>query len=469
MKNAPALLVFTTVPWEHALSVLRFRAPAEALGWRVLSGKEGTQDVYPERVSQADVVLVQRDFPRFYPAYRKVVTLAHQQHKPLVYDLDDLLFALPETHPSRDAYVDTLGGMLEALLEADRVVLSTPFLRDLLRPLRPDAIVWPTLLPEGVWEAPHITSPNDKPVHLGYIGGNTHGPDVAVVAGVLLRLLDAYPMLEAHFWGGTPPEGLDAHPRVRHIQPEMDSYYEFAASLKKIPEHIWLAPLQVNLFNRCKSAIKFWEYAALGGAGVYSRMEPYTQVVRDGENGFLASDSGEWEMALRSLLDEPDLRSRIAHEARATLRSEGMLGAHLSAWEKIYTSSPLPGARRTSSDLMQMFSLFSRQVQERSEECHQNAIALRHLETHNAHLKKNIQELEMHNARQAKTIQELLASLNALYSYAHQLEIRSAQLDEILHSRSWQVMQRLHKLRRLDFSPLEEPSLPPDSPEDRHE
>ncbi len=450
----PTLVIFTTVPWNHALSVLRFRAPAELLGWRLVQGKEGVDDVYPERVEEADVVLVQRDFPRFYPAYHRVIESARRWNKPLIYDLDDLLLALPREHPNRQDYQDALGGILQVLLEADRVILSSSLLRDVLSPLRPDTSVWPTVLPDEIWRRhARRTVEYGEKIALGYIGGESHSPDLEMLSPVLIRLLGAYPSLELHFWGSAPPVEIREHPRVKYIQNEKHAYQDFAASLETVSAHIWLAPLRSSLFNRCKSAIKFWEYSALGGAGVYSRLEPYTQVVRDGENGLLASTPDEWESALRRLIENPALRMSLADGARSTLDEYGWLHHHLGDWERLYVS-PIANSQKGSPLFTQMLQCYAKQVQERSESRHHEALEL----------SSAYQALAQDHQLLEQAYQTLRQLLEAQYDYARRLEARSAQLEEILHSRSWQLLQRIHKWRHLDFSPLEPPPPPPRSP-----
>ncbi len=431
----PTLTVFTASPWEHALSLLRFRAPAESLGWRVIVGKEEGGAIYPERVAQADVVLIQRDFPRFYPEYRQVMAQARRLGKTVIYDLDDLLLALPEEHPACNAHRDALGGMLAALLEADRVVLSSPVLRDVLYPLRPDAVVWPTVLPDDIWQ-PHVRMepPEGRRVILGYAGGSTHSPDVEMISPVLARLLDAYPQVELRFWGVAPPEKVAGHLRVHHVRQEVGSYRDFADSLLGAKVHIWMAPLQDGVFNRCKSLIKFWEYSALGGAAVYSRVEPYTRIVQDGENALLAAGLKEWETALRQLIEDASLRKRLAHEARATLDARGWLSLHMADWERIYTN---PAAGVQLSPVNEVLARFAEQVQTRSIERHIEA--LHHIE--------QIAEYRM----------RLLEREQQLAECERQLVERSRQVADIFGSRSWRVLQRLNKWRHWDFSPLEPP------------
>ena len=425
----PNLLVYTTGPQDQALSILRYGAAARALGWQVILGKEGVDTIYVERVAQADVVLIQRDFPRFFKAYRKVLHAAHAAGKPILYDIDDLAFALPESHPTRRVYEDCLGGMLHAVLYADLVVTSTELLRTFLLPFNPHIVVFPTVLPDDLWQIRLPQSINQTvPLRIGYMGSRTHLPDLEYVVPVLQDILtELEERVQLHFWGCSPPADLSEHPQVI-MHADIDNYAQFAANLGIASVDLWLAPLVENDFNRCKSAIKFWEYAATGVPGIYSRLEPYTAVVRHGENGLLAGNLEEWQTAIRQLANNPQLRQDLAHNATDDLRRHGLLSQHLSTWERIYrTAQP---TNRKFTPQQAMLARFSEQIQTRTEERHHEAL----------HLLSEIAARDAEIAENNKKIEVLMA--------------RSNQLDDILQSRSWRLLQRFQKLRRGDFSPL---------------
>ncbi len=93
---------YTPDPWESACPVLRLTGPCTAAGIPLLRGSQwegNTLQVTLEAVNEADVVVIQRDFPRFWENYESVVACARGRGLPVIYDLDDLLFGLPETHP----------------------------------------------------------------------------------------------------------------------------------------------------------------------------------------------------------------------------------------------------------------------------------------------------------------------------------------------------------------------------------
>ena len=114
--------------------------------------------------------------------------------------------------------------------------------------------------------------------------------------------------------------------------------YAFARYFSKQNIDIFIAPLRNNLFNRCKSCIKFLEYSALGTPGVYSRIAPYEGIVVHGENGFLASSPQEWEAYLGILIKDHILRRSMGNAAQDTVKRM-LLSDHAHEWGTVYRAA----------------------------------------------------------------------------------------------------------------------------------
>lgn len=123
-------------------------------------------------------------------------------------------------------------------------------------------------------------------------------------------------------------------------------YRQFQREFYGLKADIALAPLTDNLFNRCKSAIKFMEYSALGLAGVYAALPPYASAVRDGENGFLAGDAQEWERKLGALIEDPALCLRMAERAQEDIRGQWLVQNHAHLWSEAYEAVARAGAKK---------------------------------------------------------------------------------------------------------------------------
>ncbi len=104
----------------------------------------------------------------------------------------------------------------------------------------------------------------------------------------------------------------------RHVPiGEIDAYYAFVSDLD-----IGIAPLQDTGFNRCRSDVKFLEFALHGAAPVVQDLAPYSGTVRHGETGLLVDGPDALVAALDQLIAAPALRAAIAARAQAYVEGE---------------------------------------------------------------------------------------------------------------------------------------------------
>ncbi|UGX87574.1 glycosyltransferase [Phyllobacterium meliloti] len=117
------------------------------------------------------------------------------------------------------------------------------------------------------------------------------------------------------------------------------SFGEFADRVQRFPSttfdtyletiakaDISIAPLEPTVFNDAKSNIKFLEASILGLPSVCSPRETFQAAISDGNNGFLASTATQWEEKLLALIDNPDLRKKMAKGAHKSACRNYSLG-----------------------------------------------------------------------------------------------------------------------------------------------
>jgi tetratricopeptide (TPR) repeat protein len=103
----------------------------------------------------------------------------------------------------------------------------------------------------------------------------------------------------------------------------VDGYRRFLAGVD-----IGIAPLLPTEFNRCRSDVRFLEYAAHQVLAVCSDLEPYQAVVRPGQTGFAFRDVAELETVLERALAETDLRGAITARAARYAATERLERRH---------------------------------------------------------------------------------------------------------------------------------------------
>ena len=83
--------------------------------------------------------------------------------------------------------------------------------------------------------------------------------------------------------------------------------------------HIGLMPLEDDSWANGKCAFKALQYMALGIPALVSPVGMNTEVVQNGQNGFVCTTPTEWEASLRQLLADAELRQRLGQAARTTI------------------------------------------------------------------------------------------------------------------------------------------------------
>jgi glycosyltransferase involved in cell wall biosynthesis len=84
---------------------------------------------------------------------------------------------------------------------------------------------------------------------------------------------------------------------------------------------IGIMPLPDSEWERGKCGLKALQYMALGIPTVASPVGVNREIIRHGQNGFLASSETEWRSALERLLDDAALRERMGAAGRTTVES----------------------------------------------------------------------------------------------------------------------------------------------------
>jgi len=352
------------------LAYLRLIAPLRQSGIEIINGIENHQ-VYVDRVLDGDFVIVQREFPRDFTNYKKITKIARLEGKPVVFDIDDLLFYLPENHPDRHSgrYGLSLLPMFQALIEADLVSVTTTNLRTFVTDYNEKVAILPNYLDDNLWQIKQKKkkNSNEGPLTIGYMGGITHKPDLEYLIPVFLEIHKRYPdRVRFRFWGVQPPGEILSFPQVEWFPSTSNNYEDFAKYFQTQTADIFITPLIDTKFNRCKSPIKFLEYSALGVPGVYSRLETYTDVITHGYNGFLAYSHDEWINCLVELIEDDQLRSHLANNALDTTRSNWLLSNNYTVWLEAYESAFVNASskRRNEEKIENVFTSINQQLYE---------------------------------------------------------------------------------------------------------
>lgn len=270
------------------------------------------KDVRPSDIDAHDVVIFMR--PNNNYAW-KIAEVARKAGHITVTFCDDDLLNLPASSPTMPWRKK---GLLRVLKYSDVIWSSSRYISNKYRDLTAgkrtaitDTIIRPEEL-NGVKAAC-----NDK-ARIVYAAAPSHA---ALFEKYIAPII---PELTSEFDVSFTFVGV--HPNVPGLECEYVSsmpLLEYRKYMRESGFDIGLAPLHNDEFSKCKYFNKFIEYTTQGIMGVYSRTEPYTYVVRDGINGFLAADDPQdWLRVLREAIQDKEKRKQCVENAVEYLRTE---------------------------------------------------------------------------------------------------------------------------------------------------
>jgi glycosyltransferase involved in cell wall biosynthesis len=266
------------------------------------------------------------------PAFDEVantIEYARALNKVVLYDIDDLIFdqkimeenidqgfARELSREETSALLTGTGLYSRAISASPYTIGSTPALCDELARFGGKVYLHRNALDEAILDYVNKGSPKigrDAVTIFYGSGTKTHDGDFEIAAPSLLRLLESYTDVRLTVVGflNLPKEFKVYADRIDRIAPlSTRSYWEF---LKNADMNI--APLRPGVFSDCKSEIKWLEAAVMKVPSVVSDSRTYREVLRDGENVYIASSSEEWYAKLTSLVEDLGLRERIRQNA----------------------------------------------------------------------------------------------------------------------------------------------------------
>lgn len=259
----------------------------------------------------------------------------------IVFDIDDLMVdpsladatvidGIRSMGLRPDDVVRHYGEIRRTLMLADECLAPTEPLAAALRACGRPAEVMPNGFDEETYRESRAAvlrrraQGGDGLIRIGYASGSrTHQRDFAVAAGAIAAVLRARPECRLVLFReprrGTPL--LDVHEFSPLAGLEQRIEWRPLVPLGRLPEElarfdINIAPLEMgNPFCEAKSELKFFEAAIVDVPTVASPTAPFRRAILHGEDGLLAATPAEWESSLLRLVDDPDLRRRLADQA----------------------------------------------------------------------------------------------------------------------------------------------------------
>jgi len=268
-------------------------------------------------LDEYDAVFVYREAALLGPAFLEKMVA---RRKPIIYQLDDPLY-VPYKSPSNGylSYLKFFGKVKEIIRISKVVMVNSSHIREYAEQFN-----------KNIWQIPSIVDTNKfiyepfvengKRVCVGWSGSPTTLKNIKLVEKPLARLSEK-DICDIHFIGGTDFDLKN----VKYTAQKWNGATE-VEDLRRL--QIGLVPLPENSWNKYKFIMKTAQYMALGIVPVGTPMASNTEVIRHGENGFLAATDAEWFEYLTILVKDSELRNKMSVKAAEDARAKYSLEAN---------------------------------------------------------------------------------------------------------------------------------------------
>lgn len=282
------------------------------------------------QLDEYDAVFVYREAAILGPAFLEKLIA---RKKPIIYQLDDPLF-VPYRSPSNGylSYLKFFGKVKEIIKISKVVMVNSTHIREYAEQFNHNIWQVPSVVDTDTFSYISPIEGNIRPC-VGWSGSPTTLTNLKMLE-LPLQAISQADVCDIHFIGGTD-FGLNG---VKYSSQRWNERSE-VADLRKM--QIGLVPLPDNPWNRYKFIMKTAQYMALGIVPIGTPMASNPEVIRHGENGFLADSQDEWVECISTLVADADLRNNMSKvaamdaEAKYSLRAnaEKIISAFSSAVE----------------------------------------------------------------------------------------------------------------------------------------
>ena len=264
------------------------------------------------KVRDYDLVYILREAALLGPPVFE--RLIHQRGVPIVFDFDDAVFVSYKS-PSNGylSYLKFATKTKTICRIASHVMAGNPYLADYARQVNDRVTVVPTTIDTEKYRVPPREQSSGPPV-IGWTGSYSTVQHLDTLRGALKKLAtkDSFRLRVI----GTPtyecaPVDVEAMPWRANT--ELEDLSAIDIGVMPLPEDRW---------SKGKCGLKALQFMALGIPTVCSPVGVNSDIIQDGQNGFLAATEDEWVDKLSRLIRSYELRQRLGQAGRATVEHQ---------------------------------------------------------------------------------------------------------------------------------------------------
>jgi hypothetical protein len=295
-------------------------------------------------------------FNRFYEGtLEKYIEFLKSIGKTVIYETDDNYEGIDESHALMKIKDFAILSSRELIKLSDGITVSTPELKAEIHNFYPDKDIY--VVPNSLeLDKYKKRKGGNKKLRIGFQGSNIHVQDLLMVIDAIAELQKEYGFEFVIFGIDDTPlkdlnkfcinyknkkwKWMEDFPKLYKKLEQMEythvktvPYEDYRDKLSELNLDIGIAPLTDNRFNRSKSCLKFYEYAAVGTVTLASKVIPYTLEMDDED--LVKNRYDKWFNKLRRLIVDESYRQARLYAQEAWVNDNRDIDKVVKQWESV--------------------------------------------------------------------------------------------------------------------------------------
>lgn len=254
--------------------------------------------------------------------------------KPIVFDFDDAIWLNDVSEGNKNlSWLKNPSKTDHIIRHSSLIFAGNSYLAQHARMFNPQVVVIPTTIDTNYHHPSRkIKKPDDK-ICIGWTGTSTTLKHFQKAIPFLLQIKEKYGqkvyfkvIVDCDF--KVPELELQSH-RWK-LDTEIEDLSEFDMGIMPLPNDDW---------SKGKCGFKGLQYMSLEIPCIMSPVGVNSEIIQDGQNGFLAAGDQEWVEKMSLLIENPALREKLGKNGRKTIEEkysvESQKGYYLENLQKI--------------------------------------------------------------------------------------------------------------------------------------
>lgn len=287
------------------------------------------KDVF--RLKKFDIIFIQREASFLGTSFFE--KQASKSKAKMIFDFDDSIW-LADTSPGNKKweFIKNPEKFFDNVKHADVVIAGNKYLSDKASPYNKNVVIIPTTIDTN-FHKPKPELRNKDVLTIGWSGSISTVKHFELLLPVLLKLKQKYHNRIKFKLLGDPNyknDLLEVEAVAWTEKTEVDQLNTFDIGLMSLPNDAWASG---------KCGLKGLSYMACGVPAVMSAVGVNAEIIKNGENGFLANSDEDWFSILCLLIEDQNLRKQIGKAGRDTVLEKyaviGNRGKYLAVFKNM--------------------------------------------------------------------------------------------------------------------------------------